>query len=61
MIFRLFTVYNKHEMLKIGNQIRKNRKYYRKCSDNFAAYCTLNKGLLQTTNIFLYGKGHSAH
>ena len=22
MIFRLYTVYNKHEMMKIGNQIR---------------------------------------
>ena len=24
MIFRLYTVYNKHEMIKIGSQIREN-------------------------------------
>ena len=39
MIFRLCPVYNKHEMKKIDSQIRENRKYYRKCSSNFAADC----------------------
>ena len=37
VIFRLFTVYNKHIMIKIGYKPEKNRKYYRKCSNNFAA------------------------
>ena len=31
MFFMLYSVYNKHEMIKTGNQTRKNRKYYRKC------------------------------
>ena len=39
MIYKLHTVYNKHEMIKIGNQITENRKYYRKYSNNFAADC----------------------
>ena len=37
--FGLYTVYNKHEMKKIGNHTRKNCKYYCKCSINFAADC----------------------
>ena len=40
MIFRLYTVYNKHKMIKIGSQNRENRNYYRKCSINFAADCS---------------------
>ena len=37
LIFRLYTDYNKHEMIKNWQQKReKNRKYYRKCSNNFA-------------------------
>ena len=40
MIFRLYTVYKEHEMIKIGNQTEKNRKYYFKCSNNFAANCS---------------------
>ena len=40
IISRLYTVYNKHEMLKIENQTREKHKYYRKCSNNFAADCT---------------------
>ena len=40
VIFRLYTVYNKHEMIKIGSQTRGNRKYYRKFSNNFAADCS---------------------
>ena len=39
MNFRLHIDYNKHEMIKIGNQTKKNCKYYRKCSDNFSADC----------------------
>ena len=39
IIFRLYTVYNKHAMIKIGNQTRENPKYYRKCSNNFATDC----------------------
>ena len=41
MIFRLYTVYNEREMIKIGNQTRENPKYYSKCSNNFAADCTM--------------------
>ena len=41
MIFKLNTVFNKLEMIKTGNQTREiNRKYYRKCSNNFDANCT---------------------
>ena len=36
MICRHNTIYNKHETMKIGNQIEKNRKDYEKCSKNFA-------------------------
>ena len=39
--FKLYTVNNKHEMNKTGNQTKKDRKYYRKCANNFAADCTL--------------------
>ena len=38
-IARLYTVYNKHETIKIDTQPQKNYKYYRKCSNNFAADC----------------------
>ena len=41
MIFRLYTVYNKHEMIKSDLKAEKNRKYYRNnCSNNIAANCT---------------------
>ena len=44
MIFRLEAVYKKHEMIKIREKLEKiklekNCKYYRKCSNNFAADC----------------------
>ena len=39
MIFRLYTVYNKHEIIKLTIKTEKNRKYYRKCSNNFAVDC----------------------
>ena len=39
MIFRLYTVYNKYEMLKMAMKPEENRKYYRKCWKNFAADC----------------------
>ena len=28
MIFSIYAVYNKNEMMKIGNPTRENRKYY---------------------------------
>ena len=39
LICRLYAVYNKHEMIKIGYQNKKNRKYYSKFPNNFAADC----------------------
>ena len=39
MIFRLSAVYNKHEVIKIGNQPEKTSKQHFKCSHNFAADC----------------------
>ena len=41
MIFRLHTVYNNNEMIKLATKSEKNRKYYRKCSNNFAVDCKL--------------------
>ena len=38
MIFRLYTVFNKHEMIKIGNQIREKSQ---KCSNSFVDDCTV--------------------
>ena len=43
MILRLYTVYNKHEMIKTGNQTEKIPMYYRKCSYTFAADWTYLK------------------
>ena len=51
--FIFYTVNNKHEIIKFGNQTRENRKYYRKCSNDFADdcnfdhYCGATKHLLQ--------------
>ena len=39
MIFRLYTTYNKYEIVTTGNQPKKNHTYYRKCPNNFAADC----------------------
>ena len=39
MIFWLYTIYEKYDMIKISNQTKKNRKYYHKCSNNFAGDC----------------------
>ena len=39
MILRFYTVYNKHEMLKIDNQMREKSQVYRKCSNNFPSDC----------------------
>ena len=61
MIFRLYTAYNNHKMIKLANKVEKNRKYY--LSNNFAADCNslikwecinLNafKVCLQKNNIF---------
>ena len=43
MIFRLYTVYNKHDMIKIDNETRKKAQVYRKCSNKFAADCKTNE------------------
>ena len=37
-------------MVKIGNKPEKNRKDYRKCSNNFAAKCMLIKFKLRLAN-----------
>ena len=47
MIFKIYIVYNKHEMIKISKQPEKNRKYYRKCSNKFEADCTLIPSQIQ--------------
>ena len=39
MTFRFYTINTKHEMIKNGNQTRKNHKYYPKCLNYFAADC----------------------
>ena len=41
MMFRLYTVYNKHEAIKMAMKPEKIREYYHKCSNNFAADCSL--------------------
>ena len=44
MIFRLYTVYNKYEVIKIGNQTREKLQVLsRKCSNNFAADCNFDQ------------------
>ena len=42
MIFRLYTVNNKHEMIKIGNQIREKSQVVSQMLENFSADCTVN-------------------
>ena len=43
MIFRLYTAYNKHDNIKNSRlKPQKNLKYYRKCSNNFAANLTVS-------------------
>ena len=37
VIYKLYAVYNKHEMIKSDSQNRENPMYYRKCSNNFVA------------------------
>ena len=59
MIFRLYTVYKKHKIIKIGNQTRGKRvllqyikpEYYRRCSNNFAADCTVNIKIVRALEI----------
>ena len=41
MIFRLYTVYSKNEMIKLAKP-EKNIHYRRKCSNNFTADCRHN-------------------
>ena len=56
-ILRYYTIYKKHEMIKIDNQAR-NRRYYHKCSKNFAADCKSHAGnidrVLQNYNFLRY-------
>ena len=51
MIFGLHTAYNKHEMIKIGNQIREKSQVHRKCSNNFAADCIKSEVILEVTTV----------
>ena len=37
IIFRIYTVYTKHDAIKSAIKPEKNRKYYRKYWNNFAA------------------------
>ena len=37
IIFRFYSVHDKYDIIKIVIKSEKNRKYYRKCSNNFAA------------------------
>ena len=53
MIFRLYTVYSKYEMIKIGSKTEKYRKYYRKCSNNFAVDSMFKDISESIKNIFL--------
>ena len=41
MIFRVYTVHNKHERINLAIKSEKNCKHYRKGSNNFSADCTL--------------------
>ena len=40
MIFKHYTVYNKHVMIKIGNHTEDNRKYYHKDFNKFDEVCS---------------------
>ena len=57
MIFRLHIIYNKRELMKLAIKTEKNRKYYRKCLNNFAADCScciksgLNLGALRVIQL----------
>ena len=42
MIYRLYTVYNKHDMIKISNQTREKSQVLSQCSNRFAACCRSN-------------------
>ena len=41
MIYWLYTVYKEHEVIKIGDQTREKSQVLCKCSNNFAADCTV--------------------
>ena len=62
MIFRLYIVYNKHEIVKKAMKLGKNSKSYRKCSNNFAADCSFE---LEIGRISIRGsslnKNHHVH
>ena len=42
IIFRLYAVYNKHEIVKIINEPERNAKHYQTCSNNFTIACFHN-------------------
>ena len=45
MIFRLYTVHNKHGMIKFAIKPERKHKYSRNCSNNFAVNCNDRVGL----------------
>ena len=51
MIFRLHAVYDKHELMKLGNQSKEKLQYYHKCSNNFAADCTIHDQSCNLTTV----------
>ena len=65
VIFNLYTVYNKHEMIKSDNETRENRKHCRRCriillptalSEIDFMYSTKESENKDTECIFCYGK-----
>ena len=40
MIFRFYVVFNRHQLIKIGNQTREKSQELSQCSNNFAADCS---------------------
>ena len=41
MNLRLYIVYNKNELIKLVDKPKKNRKYFRNCSNDFAVDCSI--------------------
>ena len=55
-ITSVYTLCNKRKTIKFGNKkSEKNRKYYRKCSNNFAADCRLGYKIIGTFLGFIIG------
>ena len=53
MIFRLYAVYKKHEMIKISIKTEKKCKYYRKCANSFAADYTREYKMMFQFKLYL--------